>query len=225
MCALAVIGVRHWLWADGVLLTPTERVLALSPTGVTLGEIVLGELIFWDIPTGLAVQRLRDPLMLAHHFGMAYVAFASLGASSGPPFCGYYAVFFFGFIEISGVFLTVVDIFHPKNKEWAAYEKSAAAPKWLQSLNGTMRIGFALAYLSIRAIYFPLVAVGSALPDMIAVAKLSETARHGTSVTALNGVAVFAVLFSVLQMYWGWLVLQQVLKILGITENKKDKTK
>lgn len=133
-------------------------------------------MLFWDIPCGFLVRSLREPLMLLHHFGMAYVAqvhafqlhlspshirglscrtpesadFASShrwgrevrcvrgGAQGGgwaasgfvrgvqavpdlvqaalwPLYC-YYCVFFFGFIEISGLPLVVVDLFHPKHK-------------------------------------------------------------------------------------------------------------
>ena len=42
---------------------------------------------------GLCVKALREPLMLAHHVGMAIVALTVVGGM-----CDHYAIFFFGFI-------------------------------------------------------------------------------------------------------------------------------
>ena len=37
-----------------------------------------GELLFWDIPTGLLVASLREPVMVAHHIGMAFMSAAGV---------------------------------------------------------------------------------------------------------------------------------------------------
>ena len=39
---------------------------------------MLGELLFWDIPTGLLVASLREPVMVAHHIGMAFMSAAGV---------------------------------------------------------------------------------------------------------------------------------------------------
>tara|TARA_B100000795_G_scaffold252792_1_gene222572 strand:+ start:69 stop:278 length:210 start_codon:yes stop_codon:yes gene_type:complete len=52
--------------------------------------------LLWDIPTGLLVKSLREPLMVAHHVGMALTA--ALGLY---PLYSYYALFFYGEMAIS----------------------------------------------------------------------------------------------------------------------------
>ena len=57
--------------------------------------------------------------MLVHHFGMLFLSCVPVGVfSQGHSVGSYYASFFFGVIEISTIFLTFVDVFHPKHKAW-----------------------------------------------------------------------------------------------------------
>ena len=89
MIYLAVVGVQAWLFPapeiEAYGATMRSRVLEPHPIGGFLSHIVFGELVMWDIPCGLLVSNLREALMLAHHFGMAIVAYACLG-----PLCSYY---------------------------------------------------------------------------------------------------------------------------------------
>ena len=66
--------------------------------------------MLWDIPCSVFIPSMKDNVMLAHHLGMALVAGAVSTTGTG----SYYALFFFGVIEISSIPLTLVDIFHPK---------------------------------------------------------------------------------------------------------------
>ena len=56
-------------------------------------------------------------------------------------------VFFFGTIEVSGVFLSVVDLFHPKHVSWATYLRTAPT---LSAINSFCRLAFLVAYISAR---------------------------------------------------------------------------
>lgn len=220
MVYLAAVGVRAWAFPTddekALTATATQRLLVFPhPVGTHLAKIVLGELLFWDIPTGLLVEQLRDPLMLVHHVGMAFTALAGLGALSaqGAGVANYYAVFFFGFIELSGVPLTFVDVFHPKIGAWHAYEKTSPL---LQAINGAARAVFALAYLSVRALYFPYVMTTMVVPDVFHVAALRDAERSHVPLATIYTVAVLGSAFSLLQIYWGVLVLNQLAKALGV---------
>ena len=48
--------------------------LGVHPVGYEMSQVVLAMMVFWDIPCGFMVKVLREPLMLVHHFGMAFVA-------------------------------------------------------------------------------------------------------------------------------------------------------
>ena len=103
--------------------TPVSRVFEPHPVGTVMTKIVLGELLLWDIPTGLLVKSLREPLMVTHHVGMALTAMVGLY-----PLFSYYALFFYGVIEVSGIFLSFVDVFHPKHTAWCACLKHRPNP-------------------------------------------------------------------------------------------------
>jgi len=213
MLYLAVVGVQAWLLAPpeiaGYGATARSRVLEEHPIGSVLSQIVLGELLLWDIPCSLFVADLREGLMVAHHIGMAIVA-----SSSTRPLFSFYATFFFGAIEVSGVPLSIVDLFHPKHKHWAEYEKTA--PRFA-AVNEAARICFAAAYLPLRACYFPWVVAMHAIPDILEVInQIPADERPHAPDLALYGVITFGVAFSVLQIYWGVLVFKQVLKVLGV---------
>ena len=118
MIILAYLGVTNYYAPDDRFATPESRVLEPHPVGTMMSQMVLGMMVFWDIPTGLLVQSLREPLMVAHHFGMALTAMLGLSYYS------YHALFFYGIIELSGIFLSIVDLFHPKHAGWCAVAPS-----------------------------------------------------------------------------------------------------
>lgn len=74
---------------------------------------------------------------------------------------------------MSSIPLSIVDVFHPKHKHWAAYEKTF--PR-LAYFNGAARICFAAAYLPLRALYFPWVVVSQAIPDLFEVPRCNDCA-------------------------------------------------
>ena len=203
MCA---VGCQGW-WLGDSPAPGAARVFDANPTGRHLAEVVLGELAIWDIPTGLLVASLRDPLMVVHHFGMLFIASVALTQLQ------VYASFFFGVIELSGVFLTIVDVFHPKHPTLNAAE---AASPFLQAINGNARILFGLAFLATRVVYFPYVVGAMVIPDALA-------ARGGrVSDGALLTTCVCGVLFTLLQWHWGALIIKQVRKMLAPPEPPMD---
>lgn len=62
--ALYVTYVGCTAWFGSSALTPAERVLGEDAVGLHLAQLQLAVLLLWDIPTGLAVKPLRDPVML-----------------------------------------------------------------------------------------------------------------------------------------------------------------
>jgi hypothetical protein len=166
-------------------------------------QLVAAELILWDIPTGLLVDSLREPVMMAHHVGMAAVALAGcFGVWS------FYAVFFFGVIELSGILLAFVDLFHPKHQAWCDY--LATAPR-LQPVNAAARAAFLLAFIGCRALWFPYVVLGRVLPDAL---ELHGAPEAGIGAFALWSVPVSGVAFSVLQLFWAAKLIKMARKML-----------
>jgi len=62
-------------------------------------------------------QVLREPLMLVHHVGFVMTAYYVVTQNCNT----YYALCFFGVVEVSSVLLCFADVFHPKHKEYTAW--------------------------------------------------------------------------------------------------------
>jgi len=56
----AYIGCAGWFGSNAS--TPAERILGEDAMGLYLAQLQLAILLFWDIPTGLVVKALRDPV-------------------------------------------------------------------------------------------------------------------------------------------------------------------
>ena len=224
MIAFTYAGFSFWFFSDKSNNSgQTDRILGEFADGAVLGQVVLGMMLFWDIPVGLVTPALNDLLMFFHHFGMACMSGVVAGVFSGGRHVGsYYGMFFFGVIEISSMFLAIVDIFHPKHKAWYQYLQQHS---YLQTINEACRVLFAVSYLAVRAIYFPYVIATGAAPDFYHVATLPPHEREGVPKGVLYFVIMFAILFSALQMHWGVLVFNQVAKALGLIKSSKKKTK
>lgn len=188
---------------------------SLFPGGVFMSKIVLGQLLY-DIPAGLASGDAVDAMMHLHHFGMFTVATVAMGLwgaeDDGPqlvPHYHRYAPFFFGVIELSSIFLQIVDLFHPRKQPlWYQYHNTVPA---LQKLNEICRILFALSYIVLRMILFPMVMVTQCLPDSWAKWNQPANQEYKTSIAVM---VVFMVFFTGLQLYWGSLILAQIAKML-----------
>ena len=60
--------------AYGAAASAAGRLLVTSDAARFLAATLLGALVAWDIPTSLAVPRLRKPDVLVHHLAMAATA-------------------------------------------------------------------------------------------------------------------------------------------------------
>ena len=199
--------------------TAVERVT--SPMHGYFSEFVLGMMFFWDIPTGLCTPALRELPMILHHFGMFMTAAISMGIlSNGIPIFGYYAPFYFGMIEISSIPLVIVDIYHPKHKAWSMYLNSRERSGWVMKLNDIARPLFALLFMLVRMVAFPYISVMGVLRDVLHVTSLPLEHRNNVPNLPLYIIAFLNVAFSCLQLYWGTLLIRQIVKLLQGPTNK-----
>lgn len=213
------------LYAEGM----TGRIFGVSPRGADMSAVVWGMMILWDIPLSLFVPALQNTLMLGHHLGMCFVSGVSMGVfSGGHPIGSYYAAFFYGIVEISSIFLTIVDMFHPKNKEWFEYVNQTTTPvgKMVQTVNELSRVAFAVAFLVLRCGKFPYIMVTTCLADFWTAANVDDAERYGIPRWTLLLVFALCFAFTLLQLNWGVLVGRQVGKAIGlIPDGKKEETK
>jgi len=214
MIFLTYLGWSTWFVDDAAFDTPEERIFDSHDTGLLMTKVILATQLAWDIPCGFLVPSLADPLMLAHHVGMATMAVMNLLG-----FWQFYAVFFYGVIEISGIVLSFVDVFHPKHASWCKW--LATAPR-LSAFNDAMRAVFYLLYMAVRFVYFPAVIFTGIIPDFLAVVSLPTEMRRGVPFGALAFCPFVGILFSGLQLYWGFLLTKQVRKLLTGGAPKKD---
>jgi TLC domain len=109
----------------------------------------------------------------------------------------------------------VVDLFHPKHRDWNRWLTRDDAPRWLSAANEVSRALFAVLFLLVRTAWFPYVSVAGVLRDIVRFADASPADLPGLYV-----MGAFNVCFSILQMYWGMLVVRQVVKIF-VPDKKK----
>jgi cytochrome bd-type quinol oxidase subunit 2 len=145
---------------------------------------------------------------------MALVALITLGGFAETTVGCYYAVFFFGVIEVSSIPLVIVDLFHPKHGSWAAFEQRGGdGSRWLPGAVLFSRGLFAALYLVVRAAYFPFVIAFQVNPDIMQVLAMKSTKDDRGLQLMLHGMAVFGIAFALLQLYWALLVVRQVVKV------------
>lgn len=237
MILLTYIGFRDWFFdpnKDPEGATSADRIFGSDrypndPNNIPLA-VGTGAILLWDIPLGFLSKPLRDPIMWGHHVGMFMVAATMTGmfCAGGDMIGHYYASFYFGIIELSGVFLTYVDVFHPKYKYFKAWLDAEHSNKQMMSLKSALnsanelaRVLFAVSFLILRGIYFPYVSFFHAIPDLIVAFKNPpEGVPMWTGYFLMGMISSFAIL----QAYWGLFVGQQVKKTLfgGEKDEKKS---
>jgi hypothetical protein len=117
--------------------------------------------------------------------------------------------------------LLIVDLFHPKHEDWHAWLTRRDAPRWLSMLNETARIVFAVLFLLVRTLWFPYVSVVGVLADIVQLDPDHHPHGDWLGLYVMSGLNIS---FSVLQMYWGSLVIKQIVKLFQQppTAGKKD---
>mmetsp|Transcript_5862 Transcript_5862/g.12887 ORF Transcript_5862/g.12887 Transcript_5862/m.12887 type:complete len:307 (+) Transcript_5862:145-1065(+) len=232
MVVMTYVGWRDWFFdpnKDEEGATAADRIFGYSnPNDIPL-SVGTGAILLWDIPMGFISPPLRDPVMWAHHVGMFLVAATMMGT-----FCKwgnmvgyYYASYYFGVIELSSIFLTFIDFFHPKYEHYHKWlnankhsnKKPIALKKTVGDANNVARTLFALTFLALRGVYFPYVSFTQAVPDLIEAYKKPP---DGVPMWTGNFLIGMISSFACLQAYWGILIFQQVKKTLvGGSETKK----
>jgi hypothetical protein len=220
---------------DDSILDHLPYILHPSSFGMAMARRSVSALWIWDIPVSMFTSDMghaMDPLMHAHHLGMLLVAcvvlgYLTLGEASREfpnPVGSPLAPIFFGQVELSSVPLQVVDLFHPrKSPAWNKYMQSSPP---LQTVNETSRQLFALLFLGVRGIYFPCVVATVVVPDFWD--ALKWTILHQEQATKyimpIVIVLAFSIFFTLLQMYWALLVVNQIYKALFRSTGKEKKS-
>jgi len=228
MVMLTYFGFAGWFFGSEVH-SATDRIFGTTAdnTNDLLLAIGSGAILLWDIPTGFASPPLRDVVMWLHHIGMFLVASTMAGAyCEGNQTVGrYYAPFFFGVIECSSVFLSFMDIFHPKFVHYYNWlnsmDESRRTKKILHNCNEMCRVAFAITYLIFRGAYFPYVAFRGVIPDLQeAYQSTPDTVPAWTGQFLITAVSLFALL----QAYWGLLITKALVKAIrgGGSSGKKE---
>lgn len=208
--------------------------VALRPSsfGTKMAERSMSALWIWDIPVSMLtpdMSNAMDPIMHAHHLGMLLVTFIVLGwltfgestVEYPNPVGATLAPIFFGQVELSSIPLQVVDLFHPK-KSPAWYQYMLSRP-WLVSMNDAFRQLFALLFLVVRGIYFPYIVCTKVIPDFSDALGWALVQEQSKYILPIGIILAFSVVFTLLQLYWGMLVLNQVYK--ALTGEKGNQTK
>ncbi|KAJ8608249.1 hypothetical protein CTAYLR_009482 [Chrysophaeum taylorii] len=206
VCYLGVVGLRAWTSTPlAGYETAFDRATVPHETGSHLMHVVLGEIVLWDTPTGLAVRSLRQPAMIAHHVVMGILAYMGVRHS----FCPYYSMVFFGLIELSSVPLALVDLTHPRHRAWVDYVKGKPVLEAVQLLSRAL---FALLYFVVRLGVYPYYMHFSEHAFFRDVVALHAMKDPPLPAPALVAIGVLAIFITLLQVYWGRLIARQVWK-------------
>ena len=215
MIFLSVIGWSTWFTTEGNegYSTPLERVSKVHEVGRQLSGIIFCQLLLWDVPIGLLTKTLRQPEMILHHVLMLILAYMSFKFNMFT----YYTPLYFGAIELSGVPLALVDLTHPRHQPWCTFFEQHPNLAILPQIS---RPAFAVLYFICRMFIFPYYMFGMVLPDIYDL--LSEGSDMAASLIV---VGIFAILLTLLQLYWGLLIAQQVMKMFNSSSSLKKITK
>jgi len=200
-CYAAYHGVALWLFdADIASMhvgSATDRLYGQQEGAWMLIRFMLGFQVYDLLATGLEAS-LRKLEHLAHHTATLLTALSA--ASSGGPFFCYYAVFFFGFTELSSVPLAFVDLFR----------QFPTLAKQFPATNELNRTVFSVSFLVIRVLWFPYVMITKWWPDLIEAWSTPSGIR--CSMPAYCWMFFSSVFLTFLQLFWGYKILRVVLK-------------
>lgn len=97
MVYLAFVGGSAWFDGLSVPRSVDERVHGTNGAGETIASILVGMMVFWDIPSCIFISSLKSPLMLAHHVA---VAIGGIFVTT-TPYLLFYVPFYGGLTELS----------------------------------------------------------------------------------------------------------------------------
>eukprot|EP00903_Cladosiphon_okamuranus_P006255 g6138.t1 len=195
-------GIYYWFAEAGTI---EDRLY-----GPTVGAVVIGQVNlafqFYDLVVSLFVVRLRKIEMVVHH-GLATIMCYFLLRDC---YVHYYAIFFLGISEVSSVPLVFVDVFK--------FFPDVAAR--FQGANHLLRISFALNFIVVRVLYWPVIA-GRHLWDTVGSVKAGTV--HDAGVVGFFMACNLTL--TVLQWYWGYLIIRAATKMLAGGKKGGEKEK
>lgn len=199
----AYMGVILWLLDDSIAAMHTGTYIdRLYPAGDAeslpwkLSRFMLGFQVY-DLAATALEPSLRKAEHIAHHSSTLLTAYCA--ATTGGPFFGYYAAFFFGFTELSSVPLAFVDLFR----------QIPTLAKQYPAVNELSRTTFAVSFLIIRVVWFPIVMISRWWPDLYA-AYAADDVR--CSWAAFGWMFFSSAFLTFLQLFWGFKIIRVVLK-------------
>lgn len=149
----------------------------------------------WAIPTG-GILVGESPAMLAHHFAVILVAGMSAFMTNG---FRYWTPFFYGFIELSSIPLAIMNTFKDN-------------PAWIQKHSRAylaVRLIFCFMFLWIRLVMF--------LPRQYVFLRdhflLFISSDNRPYQVFMSLVFVSALILQILQVYWGFLILKGLARV------------
>mmetsp|Transcript_5982 Transcript_5982/g.18397 ORF Transcript_5982/g.18397 Transcript_5982/m.18397 type:complete len:283 (-) Transcript_5982:499-1347(-) len=202
-------GARLWFFDEAFAAMGTSahgRLYAASEDCFSLTRFMFGMQVF-DLMVTFIVPSMRKLEHLVHH-GLT-LATALCGLSG--PYLMYQAGFFFGLVEISSVPLVFVDLFR---KYPALHEKSKIG----DALNEFVRLSFAVTFLLIRCVMWPVVVMQLVL-DLISVYRAGQL--QGGFQMMIFGCTCSVLTF--LQLYWGYKVVAATVKMLKGDRSDREK--
>ncbi|CAM9673426.1 unnamed protein product [Chrysoparadoxa australica] len=189
MTRSGLLGLRYWPSIRGT----EDRLYGVLEEAEIVGIPNLAYQVY-DLAATIAIAKLCKMEMVAHHIIAVGLAYQLLRDE----YCHYYAVFFLGLTELSSVPLSVVDIFKHFRELGDKYA----------GLNTALRLAFAVLFLLVRCIWWPLVSV-QFYQDTFE--SFSKGTVHDTGVVLFF--LVSNILLTLLQWYWGFLIVRAALKM------------
>ncbi|KAG7351861.1 hypothetical protein IV203_007909 [Nitzschia inconspicua] len=205
-------------------------ILRPSSLGMKMARRSMAALWIWDIPVSMLTSDMSsamDALMHAHHLGMllvtcivmGWLTFGTASETYPNPVGATLAPLFFGQVELSSIPLQIVDLFHPKKS--AAWHEYMLSRPMLVSINDACRQLFALLFLAVRGIYFPFLVFTIVIPEFWDALGWSMMEDQTKYVLPIVTILTFSVAFTLLQMYWAVLVVNQIYKAMKGGGDKK----
>lgn len=168
----------------------------------------------YDVPATALIKDIRSPVMVAHHFTVAFLCSMVLYPHLIPfrvdgreqdAWANYYSIYFLGVCEISTIPLIVYDLIKRLKATKAKYH-------WLQSVNEVVKPMFAISFLIFRVFYWPFVVVGF-WTDLFNM--WDEAHNYLVFLAYLAGSAFL----TCLQVHWGFLIIRA---LYGVITGKGD---
>jgi hypothetical protein len=194
--ALGVWGIYQYYWNVPSMKSVgiVERVNGF-PQFAIFGGLQVGYNL-WALPIGLLIGE--GAPMICHHLAVLCVGSISCFAANG---FRYHAPFFFGVVEISSVPLSIWNI---------SKENPEMAKRRIPRLSAAARPIFALSFLLVRVLMWS--------PQMYDVLRISGllgwTCEENVCRAALACFWSTATFLTMLQFYWGQLILKRIIDLL-----------